>query len=101
MKLAQVDYVPLSKIPSDTACKDQTCPFYSDGELVQNVRKGSGCYGYYPMAEFRLTGYRPASKFSHGNLARYAELKAARSYNRLKQDREFKNLVGRIVDTLA
>jgi len=102
MKIAPVDYMPVSRIPSDTAKKDQTDSLYLDEEDFKKVKKESGCDGCFSMTEFRLYGYRPPFNFNPFNLNNYPISHVALSYDdNHNEDRGFKTLLGWIVDTLA
>jgi hypothetical protein len=102
MKIAPVDYMPVSRIPSDIAKKDQKGSLYLNEEEFKKVKKGSGCAGCFSMTGFRLCSYKPSFKFSPFNLSNYAISHGALSYDDSHdKDRGFKTLLGWIVDTLA
>ena len=102
MKIAPIDYMSVSKIPSDIARKDQKGSLYLDEEEFKKVKKESGCVGYFSITEFRLYGYNPSYSFSSITFDNPKITHVARSYNdNHNKDRGFKTLLGWIVDTLA
>jgi len=102
MEIILVDYMPASGTPSDIAKKDQEGSLYLDEEEFKKVKKESGCAGYSPRTEFRLSGYRPPFNFRPFNFKNYPISKVALSYDdNHNKDRGFKTLLGWIVDTLA
>ena len=102
MKIAPVDYMPVSRIPSDIAKKDQKGSLYLDEEEFKKVQKESGCAGCFSMIEFRFYAYNPSYNFSPFTLDNPTITHVARSYNdNHNKDRGFKTLLGWIVDTLA
>jgi hypothetical protein len=102
MKIAPVDYMPVLRIPSDTAKKDEKNSLYLDEKEFRKVKKESGCTGCFSMTEFRLDGYRPFLNFNPFNLSIQPISQVAISYDdNHTKDRGFKTLLGWIVDTLA
>ena len=102
MKIAPVDYMPVSRIPSDIAKKDQKDSLYLDEEEFRKVKKESGCTGCFSMIEFRLDGYRSFFNFTPFNLSSHSMSHVALSYNdNHDKEKGFKTLLGWIVDTLA
>jgi len=102
MKIAPVDYMPVSRIPSDIAKKDQKDSLYLDEEEFKKVKKESGCAGCFSMTEFRLDGYRSFFDFTPFSLSNHPMAHVTLSYNENHNNaRGFKTLLGWIVDTLA
>lgn len=101
MHITPVDYMPVSKIPSDTTKKDQKGSLYLDAEEFKKVKKGSNCEGCFSMTEFSLCGYMPAVNYSPINLVNHPQSHMALNYDDHNKDRGFKTLVGLIIDTLA
>jgi hypothetical protein len=99
MKIVPVDYMPISKVLSDIAKKDQNGRLYLDEEEFKKVKKETGCAGCFSMTEFRLYGH---FNFNPFNLNNYPFSHVALGYNdNHNKDRGFKTLLGWIVDTLA
>ena len=101
MQIAPVDYMPVSRIPSDATKRDQKGSLYLDEEEFKKVKKKSGCTGCFSTTEFRLFGYRPTFNFNPLNLDSYAKSHVALNYDDHNKERGFKTLIGWIVDTLA
>lgn len=101
MQIAPVDYMPISKIPSDTTNKDQKGSLYLDAEQFKKIKKESSCAGCFSMTTFRLCGYRPVVNYVRFIPVNFSKSYAFLNYDDHSADRGFKTLVGWIVDTLA
>jgi len=102
MKIAPIDYMPVSKIPSDIGRKNKKGSLYLDEEEFKIIKKESGCAGCFSMVEFRFCAYIPSYNLSPFNLDNPTITHVARNYNdNHNKDRGFKTLLGWIVDTLA
>jgi hypothetical protein len=102
MKIAPADYMPVLRIPSDTAEKHEKNSFYLDEEEFRKVKKRSDCTGCFSMTEFRLDDYRSFFNFTPFNLSNHPMAHVALSYNDSHdKERGYKTLLGWIVDTLA
>jgi len=101
MQFAPVDYMPISKIPSDTTNKDQNGSLYLDAQQFQKINKESSFAGCFSMTTFRLCGYRPVFNDGRFTPVNFSKSHVALNYDDHNADRGFKTLVGWIVDTLA
>lgn len=101
MKIAPVDYMPVSKVPSDTTNKDQTGPLYLDEEEYRKIKKKPGSTEPLSMTVYRLDDFSHIFNSYQLKFDSYKETHLARRYAGTNKDRGFKTFVGWLVDTLV
>jgi len=100
MKIDPVDYIPISKAPSNIFKKDQTVTLYVDEKELKKVKNESGCAESFSMAEFRRSGFKPSINYNPLNIDNYLKPFVAGNYDDHNINRGIKTFPGMIVDTL-